>query len=259
MEEMDEKEFDSVVTTDLFNRMKQMIEEKLFPSENMIMLLKCIGYNKMLKCHRNRNLSHSELCNFFEKKINEEEKKEKEEKNEKLLMDLSECFITLGYAFPYELLSICVSYLLKVAMKKKESKETQKEVEMAFVALCSVEYYEVEKEMYLNEIEDIFQYHQEHHNLTRLAYQCAWQFLMNKLLADSSLKGAIVYELHFAREAARELEELKGKVDWKRKEEERNGGKGEKEELVLLRWLQTVYSFCGLQEVMNEEYIVLID
>ncbi|KAH7814792.1 uncharacterized protein MONOS_18398 [Monocercomonoides exilis] len=82
-----------------------------------------------------------------------EEDKKKEEKNEKLLVDVCECYLTLDYDLSSELLSICVSCLLKAASKKEESEETRKEVEMALLALNSIGRYEYfAQELYLNEI-----------------------------------------------------------------------------------------------------------
>ncbi|KAH7814923.1 uncharacterized protein MONOS_11123 [Monocercomonoides exilis] len=74
------------------------------------------------------------------------------------------------------LLSICVPRLLNVALEKKENEEAQKEVENALVALSSVWMMNKKtKKMCSNDIKEIIQYHQENHNLTRLAYQSAWQ------------------------------------------------------------------------------------
>ncbi|KAH7815548.1 uncharacterized protein MONOS_18318 [Monocercomonoides exilis] len=100
--------------------------------------------------------------------------------------------------------SICVPCLLKVASKKEESEETQKEVEIALLALSNTKYFGMKREMYLNKIKAIIEYHQEHHNLTRLAYQSTWQFLVARLECDKSLGDAIINALHFTREAARE-------------------------------------------------------
>ncbi|KAH7828412.1 uncharacterized protein MONOS_15190 [Monocercomonoides exilis] len=109
---------------------------------------------------------------------------------------------------------MCVSCLLKVTLKKEEDEETQKEVEMALLALsCIYSHYEIEQKQYLNEIKEIIHYHQEHHNLTRLAYLYAWEFLILRLNTDKSLNEVIVNELHFIREARREIEDLSKCVD----------------------------------------------
>eukprot|EP00770_Monocercomonoides_exilis_P006194 MONOS_6164.1-p1 / transcript=MONOS_6164.1 / gene=MONOS_6164 / organism=Monocercomonoides_exilis_PA203 / gene_product=unspecified product / transcript_product=unspecified product / location=Mono_scaffold00190:82399-83137(-) / protein_length=199 / sequence_SO=supercontig / SO=protein_coding / is_pseudo=false len=165
----------------------------------------------------------------------DDENKKKEEKNEKLLVDLCELYI-MAYelAIPGSMLFICLPCLLAAALNEEESEEAQKDVEMALFALSNIgKYDEVERESYLIEIAEIIEYHQEHHNLTQLAYQCAWQFLVNRFYNDKSLEGVIANELHFAREAARELEELSKCVDWKRKEEG-GGGKSILDLLAVL-------------------------
>eukprot|EP00770_Monocercomonoides_exilis_P014317 MONOS_14263.1-p1 / transcript=MONOS_14263.1 / gene=MONOS_14263 / organism=Monocercomonoides_exilis_PA203 / gene_product=unspecified product / transcript_product=unspecified product / location=Mono_scaffold00966:20065-20796(-) / protein_length=179 / sequence_SO=supercontig / SO=protein_coding / is_pseudo=false len=167
-----------------------------------------------------------------------EEEKKKEEKDEKHLAYLCECFISLSFDFLQELILICVPSLLKVTSKKEENEETQKEMEMALLALSNICYYfEIKKEMYLKEITEIILYHQEHHNLTQLAYQSAWDFLINRFFSDQSLEGPNTNELHFVREAIKELEELVKYICWKRKEE-RRGEKEGKEEYILIEWLQ---------------------
>eukprot|EP00770_Monocercomonoides_exilis_P012905 MONOS_12849.1-p1 / transcript=MONOS_12849.1 / gene=MONOS_12849 / organism=Monocercomonoides_exilis_PA203 / gene_product=unspecified product / transcript_product=unspecified product / location=Mono_scaffold00742:15264-17158(+) / protein_length=299 / sequence_SO=supercontig / SO=protein_coding / is_pseudo=false len=127
-----------------------------------------------------------------------------------------------------------MSCLLKLALKKEESEETQKEVEMALLTLSRMGYCFIERELYLKEIEDIMEYQQKHRNLTRLAYWSVWDFLIHRLLADNSLEEVIVNELHFGREAARELEELTRNVNWNRKKgEEMN--KEEANEVLIYR------------------------
>ncbi|KAH7819317.1 uncharacterized protein MONOS_9719 [Monocercomonoides exilis] len=118
-----------------------------------------------------------------------------------------------------------------VALKKEESEEAQKEVEMALLALSCINDNDfLEQKLYLNEIREIIQYHQECRNLSHLAYQSAWKFLMGRFYESKSLEGLIVNELHFVREARRELEDLTRRVDWKKKEVER--GKETKEEHI---------------------------
>ncbi|KAH7819689.1 uncharacterized protein MONOS_17934 [Monocercomonoides exilis] len=68
----------------------------------------------------------------------EEEKKEKEKRNEKLLVDLCECYLFLSCGFTHELLSVCSPCLLKAASVKEESEENQKDVEMALLALSCI-------------------------------------------------------------------------------------------------------------------------
>ncbi|KAH7819650.1 uncharacterized protein MONOS_14701 [Monocercomonoides exilis] len=142
-----------------------------------------------------------------------EEDGKKEGKDEKLIADLGECNLYFGCSSSLELNSILVPCLLKVALKKEENEETQKEVEMALLALSCIDtYYNVSRVLYLNEIKEIIEYHQEHHNLTQLAYQSAWAFFIRGFYRDLSLEKIFVEELHFAREARRELEELSNSI-----------------------------------------------
>eukprot|EP00770_Monocercomonoides_exilis_P009609 MONOS_9561.1-p1 / transcript=MONOS_9561.1 / gene=MONOS_9561 / organism=Monocercomonoides_exilis_PA203 / gene_product=unspecified product / transcript_product=unspecified product / location=Mono_scaffold00399:36337-37387(+) / protein_length=330 / sequence_SO=supercontig / SO=protein_coding / is_pseudo=false len=186
--------------------------------------------------------------------IDENEKK----KDEKHLADLCECYALLNdKEFPEELIPICLPCLLKVASKKERNKETQKEVEMALLALGNIGFWEMRRELYLNEIKEIIKYHQEHHNLTHLAYGCAWKFLYNRYFNDRSLEDVIVNELHFARESRRELEELTKSVDWKRKDEEK-GEREAKEALAFWRWFYVIdfyFNFCELWSVEWEGFI----
>eukprot|EP00770_Monocercomonoides_exilis_P000712 MONOS_703.1-p1 / transcript=MONOS_703.1 / gene=MONOS_703 / organism=Monocercomonoides_exilis_PA203 / gene_product=unspecified product / transcript_product=unspecified product / location=Mono_scaffold00011:252898-253649(-) / protein_length=184 / sequence_SO=supercontig / SO=protein_coding / is_pseudo=false len=132
--EMNEDEYLSVFTKEPFNKIDKMIEKEKISLENAIEFLKFIGYYKMLRSLIDMAFYCSFLNDRFKKMIiNENEKKD--EKNEKLLADLCECYISLNFNFEPELLSICVSCLLKVALKKDENEETQKEVEMALLAL----------------------------------------------------------------------------------------------------------------------------
>ncbi|KAH7818540.1 uncharacterized protein MONOS_3780 [Monocercomonoides exilis] len=102
---------------------------------------------------------------------------------------------------------------------------------MALLALRQVEEYDIiERDLFLDKIKEIIQYHQKHHNLTHVAYQSAWKFLIDRFFNDKVLERIIVNELHFAREAARELEELANGVDWKREKEERGKEGKETEE-----------------------------
>eukprot|EP00770_Monocercomonoides_exilis_P003784 MONOS_3765.1-p1 / transcript=MONOS_3765.1 / gene=MONOS_3765 / organism=Monocercomonoides_exilis_PA203 / gene_product=unspecified product / transcript_product=unspecified product / location=Mono_scaffold00092:4642-5567(+) / protein_length=290 / sequence_SO=supercontig / SO=protein_coding / is_pseudo=false len=152
-----------------------------------------------------------------------------------------------------------MSCLLKVALNRKEDKESLKEVEMDLLALSNARYQEIEQELYLNEIKAIIKYHQEHCNLTQLAYQSAWQILIDQLFFDHSLDHVIVNELHCAREAKRELEELAGCVDWKRKEEEEIGEKESREAKILKRWLQTSAFFLEHCRLWNEDIVELFN
>ncbi|KAH7828561.1 uncharacterized protein MONOS_4956 [Monocercomonoides exilis] len=158
-----------------------------------------------------------------------------------------------------ELILICVPCLLKAASVKEEDEETQKEVEIALLALGNI-YKKNEfmsEELYLKEMKEIIQHHQEYHDLTRLAYQSAWGFLIERLYNDGTLQIIIVNELHFVREAARELEELSKCVDCERKEEG-GGEKVRKEVDVIERWLMVIISFFFECVLPNVKFVELI-
>ncbi|KAH7818975.1 uncharacterized protein MONOS_4398 [Monocercomonoides exilis] len=238
--------------------MDEMIKERNISMENAILLLKHVGYNKVLKKFFSYSFDYSLLSKKMPGMIIEEERRI-EDKNERLLVDLCECFALLNFYFiSDELLLIIVPRLLKVASKKEENEETQKEAEMALLALSNANtYYDMPKELYLNEMTEIIKCHQEHHNMTRLAFQSAWQFLINRFFTNISLEEVIMNELHFSKEAARELEDLSKSVDWKRKEE----GKGErevKEVSVIKRWLLVIDDFLNSCTLWNEELTGLI-
>eukprot|EP00770_Monocercomonoides_exilis_P012662 MONOS_12605.1-p1 / transcript=MONOS_12605.1 / gene=MONOS_12605 / organism=Monocercomonoides_exilis_PA203 / gene_product=unspecified product / transcript_product=unspecified product / location=Mono_scaffold00708:15441-16478(+) / protein_length=329 / sequence_SO=supercontig / SO=protein_coding / is_pseudo=false len=189
--------------------------------------------------------------------IIEEEKKEKE-KNEIILADLCECCLSLNFGYQTKFISTCVPCLLKVSLNKEENEEAQKEVEMALLALSNIKpIHNVLKDLYLNEIKEIIKHHQEHHNLTRLAYQSVWQFLIYRFFNDKSLNDIVVNELQFVGEARRELEELTKRVDWKKKKEEEKRKKA-KEEFVLMRWLHTLAIYFSCCRLKNEEFAGLI-
>eukprot|EP00770_Monocercomonoides_exilis_P012702 MONOS_12645.1-p1 / transcript=MONOS_12645.1 / gene=MONOS_12645 / organism=Monocercomonoides_exilis_PA203 / gene_product=unspecified product / transcript_product=unspecified product / location=Mono_scaffold00713:30509-31357(+) / protein_length=217 / sequence_SO=supercontig / SO=protein_coding / is_pseudo=false len=215
--------------------MLEMIEEDKVSIYNAIWLLKYIMYYELTGDTSEIALRFSFLRDKFEKMIIDENEKKKE-KDEKLLVDLCECYISTTNHISPDLTSICIPNLLKVALKKEENGKVRKEVEMALMALCNLEYLSIKKDLYLNEIKEIIEYHQEHCNLTQLAYQSAWQILISRLYSNGSLEKIIVSELHFARKATRELEESKRCIDWKRKEGEERGKEIE-EEIVSLRWL----------------------
>ncbi|KAH7829017.1 uncharacterized protein MONOS_18573 [Monocercomonoides exilis] len=129
---------------------------------------------------------------------------------------------------------------------------------MELFAICHIgKCFILDYELYRYKIKEIILYHQKHNNLTRLACQSAWKFLMNGLPYYDCFEGVIVNELHFAREAARKLEELMKSVNRKRKEEER--GRETKEELVLLRWLKTLERYFLSCTMWNEEFVGLLN
>ncbi|KAH7821169.1 uncharacterized protein MONOS_17791 [Monocercomonoides exilis] len=255
--EMNEEEFKSVFTKELFYKMNKMIEDKKLSMGNVLLLLKHVGYYKVLKNTWKRSFEKSSLCQRFEQMIIAESKK-MDEKDEKLLVDLCECYLLLYNGVPsLDLILLCIPNLLKVALKKAEDEDTQKEVEMALLCLSRIDDgIVIRPKLYLNEIKAIIKYHQEHRNLTRLAYQSAWRFLFYRFFNDKSLEKVITNELRFAREATRELEELTARMNWKRKEEE---GKKEKEKVfIIMRCLKTITSYFHSFKLWNEESIGLI-
>ncbi|KAH7825711.1 uncharacterized protein MONOS_17422 [Monocercomonoides exilis] len=256
VEGMAREEFKAVFAIDLFDRTNNMIKEKKLSMENSILILKNIGYHRMLINLISFSFLCSSLKHRFEKMIVDEGKK-KEGKNEKLLIDLCECYLLLDGKFSSELILICIPCLLKVALRKEENEEAQKEVEMALLALSNIKFNNIERNMYLCEIKEIIQYHQEHLNLTRLAYQSVWEFLINRFYCDKNLEDTIADELYFVREATRELWELSERFDWKRKKEKERK-KGRKQELVLLRWLLSLNFFFGSCELFSSESARLI-
>ncbi|KAH7817718.1 uncharacterized protein MONOS_18093 [Monocercomonoides exilis] len=180
-----------------------------------------------------------------------EEEKKKDEKNEKLMIELCECCLMFNERiYSIRLISACVPCLLKVALRKDESMEAQKEVEMSLLALSSAIYSEeLRKEQYLNEITEVIQYHQEHRNLTRLADQSAWMFFIECINCDKKIESEIVNELQFSREAAKELEELEIYVEWKK-----NGkSMSELKEIEIIRRWYSAICFNIQKKIRTQE------
>ncbi|KAH7815823.1 uncharacterized protein MONOS_18291 [Monocercomonoides exilis] len=74
---------------------------------------------------------------------------DKKKKDEKLLTVLCECFPQLNDGtFSDEILTVFIPCLLKVALKKEENEEIQKEVEIALSALTNSECFEIEQKLY---------------------------------------------------------------------------------------------------------------
>ncbi|KAH7829489.1 uncharacterized protein MONOS_18562 [Monocercomonoides exilis] len=240
--EMKEGNIITIFTTELFNQMDKMIEKRKLSLDNLLLLLKRVWSCKGLKHIWGQRFACSSLCKRFEKLIVDEEKKN-EDKNEKHFIDLFECYISLNNCFPTELQTICMHFLLEIASNKGESEEIKKKVETALLTLSHIdEYYKIGQELYLNEIKDIIQYHQEHRNLSQLAYQSAWQFLIGRLFLDKNLRDTIANELSFVKEATKELNELAKSVNNKRKEEDK-GEKEVKEVQIIRNWIYAINHF----------------
>eukprot|EP00770_Monocercomonoides_exilis_P008118 MONOS_8075.2-p1 / transcript=MONOS_8075.2 / gene=MONOS_8075 / organism=Monocercomonoides_exilis_PA203 / gene_product=unspecified product / transcript_product=unspecified product / location=Mono_scaffold00295:4075-5239(+) / protein_length=352 / sequence_SO=supercontig / SO=protein_coding / is_pseudo=false len=248
IEEMSWEELKAVLTIEMLDRIDEMLEEKKLSVENAVCLMKKIGYSKVVKNLWNNSFNDSLLRFRLEKLMLDEEKKMRE-MNEQFLVEVCECYILLRSNFiSQKLLPGCTCSLLKAAMNKEESEGAQKEVEMALLALSNICVHQpMAQELFMYEILEIIEYHQEHHNLTRLGYQSAWGFLISRLYTERSLETVITYKLNFAREVVRELEELSKHIDWKKKEEERRG-KVREEAYIFVRWILTLNSyFCGCE------------
>eukprot|EP00770_Monocercomonoides_exilis_P001335 MONOS_1325.1-p1 / transcript=MONOS_1325.1 / gene=MONOS_1325 / organism=Monocercomonoides_exilis_PA203 / gene_product=unspecified product / transcript_product=unspecified product / location=Mono_scaffold00023:2244-3512(+) / protein_length=404 / sequence_SO=supercontig / SO=protein_coding / is_pseudo=false len=258
MKEMNKEEFSAVFIEELFDEIHKMIEDKKLSKKNATVFLKHIGYCKIMDEIRSKSFDSSSLYKRIQEMILDEEKK-KGRKNERLMIDLCECCLLLNNKSSSKIPSVCLSYLLKAALNKEKNEEAQKEVEMALLALSNVKYLFVETELYLREIKEIIQYHQEHCNLTRLAYQSAWKFLMNRFEDDSNLEEVYLNDLHFVREVASEVEVLAGYIDWKNNEKDEEMKRMEKKNVVIAeRWLDMIHYFFVYFEVHDEERIKLI-
>eukprot|EP00770_Monocercomonoides_exilis_P002166 MONOS_2150.1-p1 / transcript=MONOS_2150.1 / gene=MONOS_2150 / organism=Monocercomonoides_exilis_PA203 / gene_product=unspecified product / transcript_product=unspecified product / location=Mono_scaffold00042:140919-142139(+) / protein_length=387 / sequence_SO=supercontig / SO=protein_coding / is_pseudo=false len=238
---METEELSDILTETLFSEIDKMIGRNQLSLENVFVFLKRVECRIVLNHEVRCEFEFSSLFRRFEKMIMKEEKK-KEGRNEQLLIDLLECTLLLTDFFTQEeTVLFGVHCLLKAAFNKEENKETQKEVEMALLSLSNIGWEKkMAKELYLNRIKEIIRNHQEHHNLTRLAYQSSWYFLIKRFHNDGSLEDVIVDELHLMKETTRELEELAKHVDWVG--EARKLGKMT-EVHVLKRWFNILNSY----------------
>ncbi|KAH7828029.1 uncharacterized protein MONOS_13023 [Monocercomonoides exilis] len=87
-----DEEIDFVFVAKTFDSISKMIEEKKLSMENTILLLKHLGFCKVLKRITIASFDNSILQTKLVKMIIKEEKK-KEEKNERLFIDLCECYL----------------------------------------------------------------------------------------------------------------------------------------------------------------------
>ncbi|KAH7821075.1 uncharacterized protein MONOS_18643 [Monocercomonoides exilis] len=258
MEEMNEEEFLSIFTKELFNRIAQMIEVGKLRLENVSVLLKSMGHRKTFTLVEKGDFDYSLLGERFESSINFA--KMFVEKNEKLIVDIFECYVMLRcnyFLFSEDVLLAIVPCLLKIAQNKEGSEEVQKEVEMALLALSLIKVDNLKDfDLDLNEVTEIIEYHQEHHNLTRLAYLSVWLFLLNRFQSERNLEEDFMSKLHFEREAARELEELTECVDWNEKARETKRMKGL--QIMILKWINGILDFLCCFQLWNDECCVLI-
>ncbi|KAH7819717.1 uncharacterized protein MONOS_8895 [Monocercomonoides exilis] len=260
LKNMEKEELKLFFSKEEFDEDYKLIELKQCPFEKALMLLKHAGFENAKEFRDRQIFTDDSLKKRFERMIAEEGKKI-EGKDEKLLTDLCECYIFWLLAYETisdDLLVICVRCLLIAALNKEESEEIHKEVEMAFFALSYIgEYSDVPEELYFMEMIKIIQYHQEHENLTRLAYQSAWEFLINRLHKNKNLEDIFVIDLHFVKEATRELKELTRSVDWKIKDEDKRG-KDKEETMIIKRWVRVLQSYFYSCDLWGEEHVELV-
>ncbi|KAH7828511.1 uncharacterized protein MONOS_7709 [Monocercomonoides exilis] len=239
MEEMNKDKFESVFSEELFNKIHQMIEEEKLSMGNAILLLKHVGYWKALKSEWANGFLESSLSKRIRKMMIDENEK-KERKDENLLANLCKCYISLSCNFSPKVISICVPLLLRDALNNEESEEAHKDVEMALIALGNIVKNHEEKDcLFLNEITEIIKHNLVHRNLTHFACQLAWDYFVGNADLDWETKSGKFFGAFFAREAVRELKELKSCVCWekkkKRKGKKAKGRKGRKEKLIIKR------------------------
>ncbi|KAH7823466.1 uncharacterized protein MONOS_17606 [Monocercomonoides exilis] len=259
-EEMDCKEIHSEITSAVSFEISKMINEQKISLESAVSLLKQIGYRNLLKNIYIEKFASS-LVNPVLTTMILNEIKRKEANNEKLLVDLCECYLGLQHYYFIEenVLSTCISCLLKEALNKDESMKTQKEVEMALLSLSGIDAStKIKRKHYFEEITEIIEYHQEHHNLTHLAYQSAWMFLIDRLICEKEFGGTVVNKLHFAREAVKELDYLKGCVDWKKREKSFIKAK---EMWIIQRWnavLRKCFNYLQFYDGVDATFVACI-
>ncbi|KAH7822294.1 uncharacterized protein MONOS_6425 [Monocercomonoides exilis] len=220
-------------------------------------MLKHMGYCNVWKEFWNCCCDSSSLKIIFEKIILEENRKT-EGKKEKLQVDLCECHLLLNNDSSSELLSVCVKCLLKAAKQIDQNEETQKEVEMALLTLRRVEMLTREdREPNLNEIKEIIRHHRDHHNLTHLGCLSAWEIVISRFHSEKSIEDVVVNRMHFAEEAAKEVEDLSKCIDWNKKEEKTEKRK-KKERKVIMKWIFLTEVFFLSLRLWKEEFVGLI-
>ncbi|KAH7831728.1 uncharacterized protein MONOS_523 [Monocercomonoides exilis] len=144
---MSKKELGMVSKKEIFDEIEKMVGEKKMLFEEVAPLMKQIGCWRMLNDEKNPNFYSSALCKHFELAIGEEEKK-REGKNEKWLSDFCEVFFSLhGHHY-------CMGGLGLHWMEAR---------------IC------------VEELSGIIRHHEEHDNLTDVAYQTAWDLLVLQL------------------------------------------------------------------------------
>ncbi|KAH7820053.1 uncharacterized protein MONOS_7572 [Monocercomonoides exilis] len=258
LNEMNGLELIYFLTEKEFNEISKMIGKNKLTLTNAFTLLSHIGH-----CRIEFSVSFSRFCDSllakrFENMIETEAMKR--ERDENLLIDLCKCYILLRRekdSVSIELRLIIIPFLMNVVLRKIKSKEAQREIEIILTALSTME----EKQnaitdLCVNEMVEVIKYHQQHRNLTRLAHQSAWIYLVNHFEPGGILERTCMNELHIAREVAMELEELTKCVDWKKKKAK---WEAQKEAWMIKRWINTVKDKFGFLdfELRNVERIEL--
>ncbi|KAH7829843.1 uncharacterized protein MONOS_17064 [Monocercomonoides exilis] len=237
MEKMNTKELETSITMDVYENIDYLMDCENIAEENIILLLKLLGYRKELYEIKTDSFKGTTLSATLWSLINEANSKYEMNSTQ---VDFCECYlINSNYVFVNKESHLInyVPYILKVALKKRKNKKEQAEAEIALMSLCKIEQNaEIEKELFLDHIKEIIQFHQKHNNLSHLAYQRAWEFLIKRLNEHKELENVIVNELHFYREAFGELEILKQCVNWTKNET----GRYEIEEMLMLRWVNAI-------------------
>ncbi|KAH7818471.1 uncharacterized protein MONOS_4669 [Monocercomonoides exilis] len=258
--EMEWKELDSILTKETFDKIDKLMGNRKLSTKAAVLLLKNIGFCNVMKDLWTSSFCRSLLFQRIEEMIYNEGTKMKR-KNEKLLADLCESYLLLHFVdncVQKDLLSICIRCLLNVGAREVKGKEAQNEAEIALLALsnifCHVKIREV---LYWKEISRIIQFHQEHHNLTLLAYQSAWLIFIFGT-EDEELFINAARNLDFVNEATKELEELERVVERKKAEEKT---RGMNEICIFKRWLITANHYFSLDphyEANNVQFIARV-
>ncbi|KAH7832412.1 uncharacterized protein MONOS_9324 [Monocercomonoides exilis] len=249
VEKMNYRELESILIDKVYFEVDKNIEEKRLSVENALLLLKQLGFNKKLKWNENMNYDYSVLRVRFESMIDKEDQK-KEEKNERLLLDLCESHILLSERYiSRESLKACLHCIMNVVLKKEENEEMKKDVEIALLGLSNSHILtEAENELDLYKITEIIKIHQHHRNLSLASFLSAFKIFVEMAPTKKELIEIYLSELHFVREAAKELEELV-----KRTNERKEGEKFDEmiEMIIIKKWcnmLQMYFAYCDYSE-----------
>ncbi|KAH7823200.1 uncharacterized protein MONOS_18626 [Monocercomonoides exilis] len=246
---------------DFYSEIDNLIKEKKTSLDNLILLLKRIGRSKLSNAFYMNHFDFSSLSERIEKMIVDEEKKGKR-MNKNKIYDLCECYVlNCHHYLPDCLIAIALPCFLKVALNKGKRLDSQKKVEHALCALNAIKpiyhFLSEKKELCIKEMENIIKYHQWHRNLTQLAYEYAWNFLISRLKYKRSLNIVITKELHFIKEATKEMKELERNANW-RISEGRKYVEEEKEAQLLVSWCYMCFIYFCETKIWEKETFQLI-